>query len=573
MAEGDRAGSLPGSEVDAGAMALALDALGARVAVFGPGGTIVSVSGAWRRLDATGPDAGLGGVAAGVGASYLDLIREALRRGPSGAELAYDGIVSVLRGEQPSFRFELGHDFAAERRWTELTVRPLGEGRGAFLAVHVDITERKRAASITALQNRILEQIATGRPLAGMLEEIALAVEDQLPTLRCSILRLDADGVHLRLGAAPSLPLAYNEAIDGIAIGPSVGSCGTASYRRKPVIVTDIAADPLWADFRGLALSHDLRACWSFPIFPTRRPEGAEPDLVLGAFAIYSRSPRAPDAWAERVATWASHLASLALELDRGNRALRESEHRFHALASASPVGIFRTDRGGACTYVNRRWCSIAGVTLTQALENQWADAIHPDDRAAVFAAWTEAVTRAQRFHLEYRFQTPEGAITWVLGQAEPELDDDGAFVGLVGSITDISDRKRAELSLLASTERFRTLARATNDAIWDWEVSSGDVWWNDGVTKLFGHVLDAGIAGSSWWSDRVHPDERAAVEAQFLGTLHGHALTWEGEYRFLRADGSYADVYDRGHILRDEQGIARRVIGAMMDISRQKQA
>ena len=107
--------------------------------------------------------------------------------------------------------------------------------------------------------------------------------------LLTSILLLDEDGEHLRHGAAPSLPAAYCEAIDGIAIGPEVGSCGTAAFVGHSIYVTDIASDPLWANFRDLALSHGLRACWSTPI-------QADDGKLLGTFAVYYRTPRAPHA-------------------------------------------------------------------------------------------------------------------------------------------------------------------------------------------------------------------------------------------------------------------------------------
>jgi GAF domain-containing protein len=135
---------------------------------------------------------------------------------------------------------------------------------------------------------RALDEARGGRPLPEVLTALVLAAEQQSSVeMLGSILLLDKDGVHLRAGAAPSLPAAYNEAINDIAIGPAVGSCGTACYYRQPVYVDDIKTDPVWADFRDLALSHGLRACWSTPI---KDAGGA----VLGAFANYYREPRHP---------------------------------------------------------------------------------------------------------------------------------------------------------------------------------------------------------------------------------------------------------------------------------------
>src|ERR1017187_8397275 len=153
----------------------------------------------------------------------------------------------------------------------------------------VDLTRRKQAEELSRSQKQVLEMIASGQPMAATLEALVRMIEAKSPDLLCSILLLDADGLHVRHGAAPSLPAEYIKAVDGMSIGPCAGSCGTAAFRREPVFVADIASDPLWADYKHLALPHGLRACWSTPIFDAQRQ-------VLGTFAVYHRAPRLPDA-------------------------------------------------------------------------------------------------------------------------------------------------------------------------------------------------------------------------------------------------------------------------------------
>jgi GAF domain-containing protein len=148
------------------------------------------------------------------------------------------------------------------------------------------LLERLRT-SLPQREQEALDKIGQGAPLREILDDLLGAVEAESPDLLASILLLSADGQHLEHGSAPSLPQAYCEAIDGIRIGPKVGSCGTAAYLGHPVYVIDVATDPLWADFRELALSHGLRACWSTPI------EGDD-GKILGTFAIYHRAPRSP---------------------------------------------------------------------------------------------------------------------------------------------------------------------------------------------------------------------------------------------------------------------------------------
>lgn len=190
-------------------------------------------------------------------------------------------------------------------------------------------TAQKHAAALAA-EKLMLEAIA-GSSSHEVLETICRAVEIQMPDAICSILLLDDEGQHLRHGAAPGLPNDYNSVVNGLAIGPNVGSCGTAAYLDRRVIVTDIMSDPLWADYRELAAQYGLRACWSTPIHSA----GGK---VLGTFAIYYREPRAPSptdlGWAER----ATHLAGIAIgrqEAERSMAVAKEEAERANRAKSA----------------------------------------------------------------------------------------------------------------------------------------------------------------------------------------------------------------------------------------------
>ena len=143
------------------------------------------------------------------------------------------------------------------------------------------------AAMLLRAQAEILDRMADGAPLRETLTRIATLVEELAPPALCSILLLQPDGKRLRPAAAPSLPEAFCASVDGLEIGPSVGSCGTAAYRKEPVIVTDIATDPLWEKARDFTLSFGLRACWSLPIV-------TQTGAVLGTIAMYYDEPRAP---------------------------------------------------------------------------------------------------------------------------------------------------------------------------------------------------------------------------------------------------------------------------------------
>jgi C4-dicarboxylate-specific signal transduction histidine kinase len=176
-----------------------------------------------------------------------------------------------------------------------------------FVGAITDVTDRKRAEVLRDGESRILEMIARDAPLEKILESLVLVVEEQFAGLLCSVLLLDQDGQHARHGAAPNLPKAYSEAINGLPIGPKAGSCGTAMYRREPVVVTDILLDPLWEPYRAMAEPYGFRACWSTPIL-------AHSGKPLGSFAMYYREPASPTPAEIRALEMATHLAGIAIE-------------------------------------------------------------------------------------------------------------------------------------------------------------------------------------------------------------------------------------------------------------------
>ncbi len=173
-------------------------------------------------------------------------------------------------------------------------------------------------------------------------------------------------------------------------------------------------------------------------------------------------------------------------ERQRAEAALRESEERFRVLAEVSPVGIFSSDTEGRCTFVNRRWCEIAGLRPDEAHGDAWMAAIHPDDRAAVTAGWTEAVRTGGSSSAEYRFLRPDGTVTWLVGESLPQRDATGAITGYVGTITDVTHLKRAEQerermeNQMRETQRLESLGTLAGGIAHD---------FNNILTGMFGFV------------------------------------------------------------------------------------
>lgn len=234
--------------------------------------------------------------------------------GPGGAELVevldhVHGTGEPVTGREVPVTLGEGPD--AREVFFDLTFEPRRDADGAVegvWVVGVESTQARHAQRLMAEQRALLEQIARQAPLGDVLDGMARCIEELSGhEVLASVLLADADGMHLRHGAAPSLPAFYNEAIDGIATGEGVGSCGTAAFRREPVVVTDIAADPFWADFRDLTDRAGLAACWSTPIL-------GRDGTLLGTFAIYHRTPRVPQDVDLAVARVFAETAALAIE-------------------------------------------------------------------------------------------------------------------------------------------------------------------------------------------------------------------------------------------------------------------
>jgi PAS domain S-box-containing protein len=292
--------------------------------------------------------------------------------------------------------------------------------------------ERERGARKQRLlegENEILKLIVERAPLPAILAQLVRAAEQQgSAALLASILLMDDDGVHLRHGAAPSLPDAYNRAIDGLEIGPSVGSCGAAAYRREAVVVCDIAADPLWGNFRELALQHGLRACWSTPVMSSR-------GQVLGTFALYYREPSNPNLEDLSIVQMLTRTCALAIEHKRAEQRLADSEERFRSLSRCLPLGIFTTDTLGAFTYVNPKFHELSGYSHEKTVVYWLQNSMRPDLREQVAGDWTVRAQRLEQFELDL----PLADSRVVRLRAAPMTSAGGLPIGYVGTVEDVS--------------------------------------------------------------------------------------------------------------------------------------
>ncbi|WP_394767120.1 PAS domain S-box protein [Ferruginibacter sp.] len=308
----------------------------------------------------------------------------------------------------------------------------------ACLVLSNDITANVYQKNILAFEKEVYESNATGIPFLEVLNKLIENIEQIVPTSFCSMLQLTENNTIVTL-AGGSMPPAYLKAINGMSIGPSAGSCGTAIYTGKNIIVSDVNTDPLWADYRTVIQTFGFKACWSVPI---KKSNGK----IIGTLAAYFKNIKHPQPY---------HINLLE--------------------RAASLVGIL--------------------------IENKDA---------------AEDITK--------------------------------------------------------SNERYNVVAKATSDIIWDWNIKTGQIFWNKGLGAVLGYHELNDITDTQWKSQKIHPDDAERVVESMRLHVKNKIVKWQDEYRFLCGDGLYRYVFDSGFLLLDKDNTAFRMIGAMQDVTKKKE-
>jgi PAS domain S-box-containing protein len=438
------------------------------------------------------------------------------------------------------------------------------EGTPAWLATLHDVTAPHRLQSMKSERVKVLERMAQGAALTDILIALVQFVESQYPQSICTVMLLDPDGLRLRYGASTQLPRALIEASDGIRVGPGQGSCGAAAYERRAVIATDIATDPQWVDGREEALKNGIHACWSMPIFSAAGGE------VIGTFATYYRTPRGPATDEIELVSACAQVTGVAIERYRAEAQLKLLESSIAHLndmviiTDASPID----EPGPRMVFVNDAVLKHTGYRREELLGKSPRLLQGPLTQRGELERIRNAIAARQPVRAELINYTRAGNLFWVELDITSISDDRGRVTHFVSVQRDITEYKRIESAMRSSEERFRLVARITTDVIWDWNLQTGELWRSDGIQTLFGYGASELDPNDELWVKRVHQDDRDRVMDGIQAAIDGGKQSWHDEYRFLRGDGTYAHVIDKGFITHDEAGRPVRMVGGMKDVS-----
>ena len=360
-------------------------------------------------------------------------------------------LLQVLEGGAGHLEFAV-RGLKGTHRWLESRCVPYRNADGeiaGLLGVTRDITERRERQTQAASERIVLEMLASGTPLEDVLHQVAVNSDQLCSGMICSILLLDESGEHLRHATAPGLPVEYCRAIDGIRIGPNVGSCGTAAFTHESVIVANISTDPRWMNYRDTALKHGLRACWSVPMISST-------SKVLGTLAMYYSEIRSPSAQEMTALQRAAYLAVLAVERHQLMSSLRDSRQRIETLVSNLPGMAYRcqNDADWTMIYISAGSEMVTGYRpdeLIGVADRSFLGLVHVDDRDSLRENRASSIDAGTECRNIYRIVGKANQVRWVLDSASGVLADDGTVKFIDGFIQDITESRGIEEQIKAS--------------------------------------------------------------------------------------------------------------------------
>ncbi len=257
--------------------------------------------------------------------------------------------------------------------------------------------------------------------------------------------------------------------------------------------------------------------------------------------------------------------------------ALRDSQAKLQVAIESTQIGLWDWHVASGAVQYSKEWKSLLGYSANEVGDSfdEFERLTLPEDRAANRAALAAFMKHPVGYLAEeFRMRHRDGSIRWILSRgAAIELGEDGRPRRLVGVHIDITERRRSEEDLHDALERFELASRATNDVVWEWDLRANTIWWSEGLASVLGYPNGEISTSADWWRERVHPDELERVSEGANAAVREGRSRWHETYRFRNAAGDYLEVDDRGFLVLDDSGTARRMVGAMTDVSARRRA
>ena len=474
-------------------------------------------------------------------------------------------IEGALAGEAPVFEWThcdaAGQTMPCEVRFVRLPSSNLRLIRASI----TDITERKRADAIAAGERRVFEKIAANAPLSSALESICELIERVMADSYCAINLLDHERQALNFGVAPNLPREFVAAMDNAPIGIRFGSCAAAVYLARQVTVADIETDALWEFRRDAALHAGVRAAWSTPIL-------ASDGRVVGTFAVHRRQPGIPGPRDHELMSRMAQIAGIAIERRGAEDALRNSEVKFRGLFESMMEGVYQTSRSGRILVANPAFVNLMGYGSAEELYGVPAAALYwyPNDRETfVRRVESEGELRNE----EYVLRRKDGTMLVVMESSRVVRDKQGRVTGYEGTLTDITERKKAETAVFQAKERAQVTLQSIGDAVITTD-SEGRIDYMNPVAESLTGWENREAEGQRIGEVLTVVDEssREAAESPVMRCLREGQMLGLAEHTVLvNRRGQELAIQDSAAPIRDRAG---NLIGAVMvfhDVSKER--
>ena len=419
------------------------------------------------------------------------------------------------------------------------------------------------AEQVLAGQYHLLELLAGGKALPEVLDAVCLHIERLISGSLCTILLIDESGRNLRSGNGPSLPPSFHTAINGLAIGPGSGVCGTAAYRRQTVIAADALNDPCCVHFQELLRQHDIAAGWSVPIVD------AVSDDLLGTFAVYHRTVRRPTSAELAHVEKASYLAGLAIRSRQTEEALRQSEARARALLQNAADVVTLVDADGVIRYESPAIERIVGYTAEERVGSNLRVAVHPADLPALEHVLANVrAERGRSMTTEVRHRHRDGQYR-ILEATLTNLLDEPSVSSVVINARDVTERRVTETRYRSLVEH---LPAITYLDVVEPSGKTRAIYVSPRVTEIVGWTPEDCLADPDLWDRLIHPDDQERVTAE-VARAKRTAEPFDREYRVIARDGRIVWIHDRSVVVAGAAGDAPMCQGVRFDVTERKAA